>query len=1541
MYCSWDNQPIKSPQGLSPIAVSSITGDGGSNIPTYPGNVNFAKRTKSPPLPSHEEDILGLYSPPDANARRSAVPSSWENLPNQPSSSYVRSPQRLTPVAARKNAHDTEANFSMKPDSFNFAIRTRSPPLPTHEDDILGLYNPPNVNARRLSPPPSLSRQPEGQVSLPSANNQRLSPVAAYGNAHGAVANFRTYPIGLHVAKKAKSPPLPSHENNSLEMNNHSIGNDRRIDDPSKRTGLSPATGSHSVQNLEFSDDITRRHDVSPPRMRSRRRSPVSAAGPFHQMAEVIASDAGTSSPVHPAYHNPIKRARSHPLKSADVNSTSSSIQLDSEREMQAKARRLARFNVELSQPLQTPDDITKRKFSGNKHDKAPSDEHNSNCSPAIEAWDTSGAVTDYEVMGSSKVVVGQCRDMCPEPEREERERKGDLDKFERLDGERNQTTKFLAVKKYNRTAEREAELIRPLPVLRHTVDYLLNLLDQPYGESFLGIYNFLWDRMRAVRMDLRMQHIFNREAILMLEQMIRLHIIAMHELCEYKKGEGFMEGFDAHLNIEQMNKTSVELFQIYEDYRKKGKSVPTEKEFRGYYALLKLDKHPGYKVEPAELSLDLAKMTPEMRCTPEILFARNVARSCRIGNFIAFFRLARKATYLQACLMHAHFAKLRTQALASLHSGLQNNQGIPVSHVVKWLGMEGEDIDSLLEYHGFSLRRYKELYMVKEGPFLNSDADYPTTCSRLVHLKKSRSIIDDVKSGPAVSEPNEDRKTESITEVSSPKINSLKREGWTNGVNKNMLEPKVDLTPRVVSEPQYMCEAPSPTIWNRKGDSEVTDVSPAISNVETDREMAEASSVKATCLFDDNSVIDQEQPIDKDEIVESVGIDEIVEVNMVQAEIPVSSNLDLIAAHSVPHMDVEENLENEVSKLVPNREDEAFSQKLKSILRKWKERSSVLRKIREQREFLADVALSSLTIGPPVRQQISGEQAHAAEQLNMDHVTIERSKKLRNLQERLNVAELVSPILCRKNPDSKCIIWKLVVQTNDTGSQTYNLALKWLSSKIMGSDMITGDNLLVSQPGLSIWKKWTHTQSSLSQVCCLSILGLADNHHVCEDGLLAGLSCLLFLASGSISWDIQSVQLQKLLTSIPSGASMPLLILCPDSYEENSINPSVAMINRLGLDKADRTKISSLSTIFLHSRSQSEYPNILFDDARLKEGLQWLADHSPPQPVLQLVNTRELALRYLRQSIAKLDNTKGADIGPNDCILAFNEALDCSAKEIIAAASTNPNNWPSPEINLLKKSNDERLATETYLPCIGWSSPERIEPIINTINACKLPSWASEMSWLNQGSSSVKELQNQKLATEEIIINYLTESTRLLNYDLAVKEARVMLQKGAGLERRGSYHYIVLRWVEIFRRIYNWQLMKFKGNKYSEAYVLAHEDESDTESQQPLHSVRTDISLDELMDISFDSPSTDKPISVFKPSPEIFYGGSLISETNIICNGEGEDHDSVNIPSTVYSNELKISPGCRESISRFNKVLEECIRLQDGNARGLFPYFE
>lgn len=49
------------------------------------------------------------------------------------------------------------------------------------------------------------------------------------------------------------------------------------------------------------------------------------------------------------------------------------------------------------------------------------------------------------------------------------------------------------------------------------------------------------------------------------------------------------------------------------------------------------------------------------------------------------------------------------------------------------------------MEYHGFLIKIFEEPYMVKEGPFLNVDVDYPTKGSKLVHKKRSGRIIEDI----------------------------------------------------------------------------------------------------------------------------------------------------------------------------------------------------------------------------------------------------------------------------------------------------------------------------------------------------------------------------------------------------------------------------------------------------------------------------------------------------------------------------------------------------------------------------------------------------------------------------------------------------------------------------------------------------------------------------------------------------------------------------------------------------------------------------
>ncbi|XP_020590936.1 SAC3 family protein B isoform X2 [Phalaenopsis equestris] len=1265
-----------------------------------------------------------------------------------------------------------------------------------------------------------------------------------------------------------------------------------------------------------------------------------------HAESQSDGQNVGTSMLEKSSYLVAPKRARS-PLISVEKSIHSSSVVSDSEREMQAKAKRLARFKTELTQPLQNLQDISWHKSSENRQKQVPlvqqkTDEH-------AEDASYGGNFPDHEGVESSKAVIGLCPEMCPDLERDERERKGDLDQYERLNGDRNRTNKFLAVKKYNRMAEREAELIRPLSVLQKTVDYLLSLLDQPYDGSFLNIYNFLWDRMRAVRMDLRMQHIFNEDAILMLEQMIRLHVIAMHELCEFEKGEGFTEGFDAHLNIEQMNKASVELFQLYDDHRKRGKSFASEKEFRGYYALLKLDKHPGYKVEPVELSLDLAKMTPEIRSTKEILFARDVASACRIGNYIAFFRLARKATYLQSCLMHAHFSKLRKQALASLHSGLQNNQGIPIAHVEKWLAMEGEDVEGLLEYHGFSIKKYEEAYMVKEGPFLSTDVDFPTRCAQLVQHKRSEKIVDDVRTASILEELYVERECgDNIVDIFDHE-NSVNAESHATAYDEKMLDNNICYSPKVLTKPSSLFEERLPFIENR-GIEMKTEEMPAMRTTF----MPPVENVgKYGQQYDNQQIIHRYDETFFNEVTLQV-----LESSKIQPPVHQSSSSSMIDRNSTSKMSESEELESET--LLPLfDQEEAKKKTLKLILRKWKKRAAMRRANRELKEFLASEALSSLSLGPPIGQ-IQYQQSRSYKLPDIDAISNARHGKIVNSWSRLNISDLVAPIMVARNPSIRFICWKLIllVQPSDPDNQTHQLALDWLFFKLLGKEHDA--ELVVCSSGLSIWKKWSDPYGSSPQTCCLSIIRekILDGSHTIEGDVLHGASCLAYLVSETIPWEIQRARLQNVLVSVPAGSSLPLLILSTDSPKGEYAERSVNITRRLSLQDEKEMRISSSFVTFLSDSSLKNLPGF-FDDNQLRAGLQWLANNVPTLPSLCLVKTREVVLNYLKRCMEVTANHKGFDIAPNDCIDGFNKALDKSAEEIMVTASMNPTQWPAPEIDLLDNSSNEGRMAGLYLPSTSWNSPTRIDQIIRAIKSCKLPSFP-DTAWLKHESLTGVQLKQQKLALEEILMNYLHESNKLLNADLAVREAGVMLQKCVGLQHCGSGYCLIPRWNLIFQRIYSWQLNKLTAPGISNVYIMDNKDnlltndalDSGVEQSSFLY-FPTDVSLDELVEKICSNPFEERRIVVRPMPPRSTGGGGDDVKAHEDEDGDSAEagmssrnHDDLRcsssyelVPELMDTNKQIVDlPVFRND--RLATLLKRCNRVQDMIDQKLAIYF-
>ena len=87
-------------------------------------------------------------------------------------------------------------------------------------------------------------------------------------------------------------------------------------------------------------------------------------------------------------------------------------------RELQAKAKRLARFKAELSETVQTsPPDIADQRLSANRFQhnveerKKLVGEHSTNSDGEFL---NDSVLSDFEGMETSRVIIGLCPDMCP-----------------------------------------------------------------------------------------------------------------------------------------------------------------------------------------------------------------------------------------------------------------------------------------------------------------------------------------------------------------------------------------------------------------------------------------------------------------------------------------------------------------------------------------------------------------------------------------------------------------------------------------------------------------------------------------------------------------------------------------------------------------------------------------------------------------------------------------------------------------------------------------------------------------------------------------------------------------------------------------------------------------------------------------------------------------------------------------------------------------------------------------------------------------------
>ncbi|CAK9277923.1 unnamed protein product [Sphagnum jensenii] len=347
-----------------------------------------------------------------------------------------------------------------------------------------------------------------------------------------------------------------------------------------------------------------------------------------------------------------------------------------------------------------------------------------------------------------SLAIIGTCSDMCPAREREQRERLRDLAVFERVNGNTSKTSAELAVKKFCRTFSSTSlhpSDVRPLPVLWRTQHYLLCMLDRR-DYSFETVHAFLFDRTRAIRQELGMQSILNSQAICMLEEIVRFHIMSERELRERTAGAG--REVDLHLNLQQLSKALLTLLTMYStEYSINGRRCPTEAEFHCYYVLLNLGDHDHFKAEP--LSLWFRGVHQSVLKSSVMHFARTVLRCYRNENYRGFFESVRKATYLQACLMELFFSQMRGIALKLLNQGGYKLHPYPMADIAKMLLMKETDADELCKSYGLETgidKSTKALSLLaKQAQFTPPEKDvFRHQCS-LINSKRAASYYQQV----------------------------------------------------------------------------------------------------------------------------------------------------------------------------------------------------------------------------------------------------------------------------------------------------------------------------------------------------------------------------------------------------------------------------------------------------------------------------------------------------------------------------------------------------------------------------------------------------------------------------------------------------------------------------------------------------------------------------------------------------------------------------------------------------------------------------
>lgn len=239
--------------------------------------------------------------------------------------------------------------------------------------------------------------------------------------------------------------------------------------------------------------------------------------------------------------------------------------------------------------------------------------------------------------------------------------------------------------------------------------------------------FEYTWSTTRAIRKDITQQDLTKDPlAVDLMEKCARFHIMCAERLIE----EG-PHDFDKKLNDENLTKCIQTLKHMYYDMSIEGVQCPNEAEFRAYDVLLNLNDGDTLR--------SIQTLDNQVRTSQPIKFAIDALTAVNNNNYIRFFKLVKKASLLQGCILLRYFDQVRQKALETIVKAYCPGKSVvqySLSKLTFMLGFESlQDCSSFCNQHGLSPEMESDCVYMEKSSFF-----YPESSRS---LKRAKNLVE------------------------------------------------------------------------------------------------------------------------------------------------------------------------------------------------------------------------------------------------------------------------------------------------------------------------------------------------------------------------------------------------------------------------------------------------------------------------------------------------------------------------------------------------------------------------------------------------------------------------------------------------------------------------------------------------------------------------------------------------------------------------------------------------------------------------------